>query len=507
MKIRQQCRKTACLTACGRRDFLSSLAALGGVTLLHSRVLPAASTVDRCAVPASSEPWSRFRGPNGSGIVTGTGYPVEFGPTKNVVWKRSFPAGKSSPVLTKDRILLTADEGNKLQVISIDRTTGKTVWDCSLAPARREYKNPLNHGASSSAATDGTNVYAFFGDFGLVSYDADGKERWKTPVGPFSSIWGMATSPVVADDTIVLLLEGIASSSIAGFDRNSGRKKWEVDRAPFALNYSTPLVRTGADSRCEVLALGPNDLVSYDPNSGELRWRVDVLQGTIIASPILADDGTFVSMIFPAESRPPFPDKDGDGLITEAEIPTDPNEWQTARVLRIIANESGKRDGKITREEWNVFWGKLEGKPAIVATNIGDPGEKNPRRGTRWSYSKGIARVASPLVYEGILYYINMGGILSALNAKTGAAMKVGRLEGALENYYASPVAASGRVYFTSETGKVVVVKAGADWSVLAYNDLDEPCYATPALSEGKIFIRSAQSLACFGTPNTSAGH
>lgn len=506
MKAANQAGENACQGFCGRRAFLSSLAMLGSLRALRGQVSPSAdSTMGGCAVSPSREPWSRFRGPNGSGIGTGSGYPIEFGPRKNLVWKRSFPMGKSSPVLTVDRILLTADADNRLQVISVDRATGKTVWERSLAPVRREYKNPLNHGASSSPVTDGMNVYAFFGDYGLVSYDAGGKERWKTPMGPFSSLWGMASSPVLAGDTVVLLMEGIARSSIAGFDSNSGHKKWEAERPPFALNYSAPLVRSSGDARlCEVLALGPNDLVSYDPNSGEPRWSVKVLPGTIIASPILGDDHTLVSMIFPSETIPPFPDKDGDGIITEADIPSDPNEWQTIRVLRMIANETGNRDGKITRAEWNLFWSGLEGKPAITATSIGAPGEAAPKRGTQWSYTKGVARVATPLVYEGVLYYVNMGGILSALKAKTGEAIKVGRLEGALDNYYASPVAAAGRVYFASETGKVVVIKAGVDWSVLACNDLDESCYATPALSDGRIFIRTSQSLACFGTVGSS---
>ena len=167
----------------------------------------------------------------------------------------------------------------------------------------------------------------------------------------------------------------------------------------------------------------------------------------------------------------------------------------------MIADQTGNRDGKITQEEWNLFWRTQYGKPAITATSIGAAGEDAPNRGTRWSYTKGVARVATPLIYGGILYFINMGGILTALNAKTGEALKVARLQCALENYYASPVAAAGVIYCTSETGKVVAVRAGADWSVLACNDLDEPCYATPALSEGRIFVRTSQSLACFGKP------
>jgi outer membrane protein assembly factor BamB len=205
-------------------------------------------------------------------------------------------------------------------------------------------------------------------------------------------------------------------------------------------------------------------------------------------------------MVMTAENAPPFPDKDGDGIITYADIPTDPKEWMTTRTLRMLADEFGDRDGKITKGEWASFWKQFAGKPAITATSIGAPNEKTPQRSTRWSYGKGIAGVATPLLYRGVVYYINMGGILTALDAKTGDMLKVGRLEGAVDDYYASPVAADGRLYVTSETGKIVVVKAGADWSILACNDLDEPCYATPALSNGKIFVRTSKSLACFGT-------
>src|SRR5688572_26959284 len=137
----------------GRRAFLSSLAAFGSLEVLRGQ-----ASLGGCAVPNSSEPWSRFRGPNASGLGAGSGYPIEFGPTKNVVWKRPFPMGKSSPVLTADRILLTADADNRLQVISVDRATGKTVWERSLTRARSEFKRHLNHGASSSAAIEGTNV-------------------------------------------------------------------------------------------------------------------------------------------------------------------------------------------------------------------------------------------------------------------------------------------------------------------------------------------------------------
>src|SRR6185436_4442353 len=133
------------------------------------------------------ETWSRFRGHNGAGIVAGD-YMVEFGNKKNLLWKRPIPPGKSSPVLTESRIFLTAEEGENLVVLCLDRKTGRTVWERSVRRSRTEFQHTLNSGAAATPVTDGENVYAFFGNYGLVSYDAKGKERWRQPLGPFSSL-------------------------------------------------------------------------------------------------------------------------------------------------------------------------------------------------------------------------------------------------------------------------------------------------------------------------------
>ncbi len=258
-----------------------------------------------------------------------------------------------------------------------------------------------------------------------------------------SSLWGAATSPILADGTVVLLLDGFARSSIIGFDAKTGRHKWETERAPFRLNYATPLLRHTAGGRCEVLAVSPNQIAAYDPATGQPRWDGAVPPGTMIGSPVFVDNDTVVAMIVPAD------------------IPADPKEWQTTRTLRMIAESAGDRDGEITTAEWSAFWRDLQGTPSISAFGISEP------RGPRWSYTKGIARVATPIVYEGIVYDINNGGVLTALDGRNGALLKAGRLEGALDNYFSSIVAAAGRLYLASEAGKVAVVKAGADWSVL----------------------------------------
>ena len=148
--------------------------------------------------------WPGFRGPNASGVGSTSGLPAEFGPKKNVVWKTPLPTGKSSPVLTGEHIFLTAWEKNNLLTIAMDRKTGKVLWRQAIRRDRSEQLHQLNSPASSTPVTDGTNVYVFFGDLGLVSYGPDGNERWRVRLGPFTNLHGMSASPIVVDDRIIL---------------------------------------------------------------------------------------------------------------------------------------------------------------------------------------------------------------------------------------------------------------------------------------------------------------
>ena len=138
-----------------------------------------------CALRA--EEWSRFRGPAGAGIGAGTGYPAEFGEGRNLVWKRAIPGGKSSPVLTGESVFLTAERGADLLVLCLERRSGAIRWERAIPRPRREFQQSLHTGASATPMTDGENVYAFFGNFGLISFDGSGKERWRRPLGPASS--------------------------------------------------------------------------------------------------------------------------------------------------------------------------------------------------------------------------------------------------------------------------------------------------------------------------------
>ena len=441
------------------------------------------------------ETWSRFRGANGAGIVTGD-YIVEFGAKKNLLWKRPIPRGKSSPVLTESRIFLTAEEGENLVVLCLDRKTGKTVWEKSVRRHRTEFHHELNSGASATPVTDGENVYAFFGNFGLVSYDAKGKERWRQPLGPFSSLWGMAASPVLTAGSVIMLLDGFGESSIAAFDQRTGALRWKKNRMQFALNYSTPIVRRAKDGSEEIIAIGSGRVIGYDAKTGDERWSREMPHGAIVSSPAFADDIVF-TQTYSEEVLPSFDDllkksdKDGNGVLSDAEF----GEGGFGRILTAFGSMAGTRDGIVDREEWAEVW-RWVGRPALTAIRLN--GDDN-RPEAAWTQLRSVARVPTPLVLNGVLYMIANGGILTSVQVSNGTLGKVGRLEGALDNYWSSPVAAGDKIFFVAESGKIVVIKAGLDWQILAVNDLDEQCYATPALSGGQIVIRTGSSLWKFG--------
>ena len=192
------------------------------------------------------ENWSRFRGPNGSGISVSRGLPIEFGPAKNVVWKTELPFGHSSPALTRDRIFLTAARRDQLVTMCLDRHTGRMLWERNAPRPRVEKLDARNGPAGPTPASDGRNVYVFFADFGLLSYDMDGRERWRVPLGPFNNLYGMGASPVLVDDKVVLTCDQNTDSFIIALGQRDGRVRWKTARPEAHSGHSTPILYTPA---------------------------------------------------------------------------------------------------------------------------------------------------------------------------------------------------------------------------------------------------------------------
>jgi outer membrane protein assembly factor BamB len=446
--------------------------------------------------------WTQFRGPNGSGISDSKDLPVEFGPDKNVVWKTPLPGGHSSPILSADRIFLTAVDHQKLYVISLDRATGKEQWRREVPRPRQQKLHANNNPASPSAVADGENVYAFFTDFGLVSFTVDGKERWQHPLGPFNNPFGMGASPVLAGDTLIMNCDSETGSFIIAVDKNTGKKKWRIERPDATRGFSTPLVWQPPDGPLQVLVTGSYRMTAYAVENGETVWWVGGLTWQLKPTPVMTKDSIYVlgwaggSDTGQQENVPSFEevlkvwDKNHDGRLSKAEVADE-------KIVKAWDETDLNNDGFLDERDWRMYRSKRAAQNAINAFKLGGHGDMT-EKSLRWQYTKSLPNATSPLLYENVLYMMKEGGILTALDPATGKVLKQGRLPGALGYYYSSPVAADGKLFTISEEGKVTVLKAGADWEILHVNDMDDNCHATPAIVDGRIYLRTHSALYCF---------
>lgn len=446
--------------------------------------------------------WNRFRGPNGSGVEGGAGYPVEFSPRQNVVWKAAVPLGQSSPVLAGNRVFVTASEGEKLLTLCYDAATGGELWRREVRRERPHKIFKANDPASPTPAADDGGVYAFFPDYGLVAYTLDGKPRWTHPLGPFKSFYGMGASPILWNDLVVLLCDQQTGSFLLAVDRNTGRRRWRTERPGIAEGWSTPMVYQPAAGQAELIVLGSTRLDSYYAATGEPRWQMPLTSQGSMGTPVAAGETIWVSTA--GSSQPMVPawagtaeklDKNKDGRISEAEFQEDK---EFAEHFGWV-DSSG--DGFIDQKEWEAVRSYGVGNYGAIAVKPGAAKGALTEKAVAWRFKRNLPYIPAPLVYQGVFYMVRDGGIFTALDPATGALRKEGRT-GAMGEYYASPVAADGKIYAVNVEGKMAVVKAGAQWDVLKVNDLGEETHATPALAGGRLYVRTRGHLYCFGQKN-----
>jgi outer membrane protein assembly factor BamB len=446
--------------------------------------------------------WPQFRGPEGTGISADRGLPVEVGPEKNAIWKTPLPPGHSSPILAGPRIFLTAYEGEKLFTICLDRSTGKIQWKREAPRPRAEGMQKTNSPTSPTPVSDGRNVYVFFGDFGLICYGVDGDERWKLPLGPFNNANGHGSSPVLLDDMLVLICDQDTDSYLLALDKNSGKTRWKVERPEVTRGYATPAVYRPKKGPAELIIPGAYQLIAYNLATGEKLWWVRCMAWQLKCVPLIDGDIIYVSgweTGGDAEKPPDVPtfdemlqkyDTNKDGVITRDEAPAQLNNWW--------AQQDFNQDGKMDAREWNFYRAMKTTQNSILAVRAGGRGDVTDTR-VLWRYRKSLPNTASPLLYKGVLYLVKDGGVVTTLNPKTGEVLKQARLQGALEHYWASPVAADGKVYMLSEACKLTVLKAAGEWEPLAMSDLDNICFATPAIADSRLYIRTRSAMYAFG--------
>ena len=466
---------------------------------------------------SGSEDWAQFRGPNGTGVSDSTNLPTEFGPNKNVVWKTELPPGHSSPVLTKDRIFVTAHskekDTHKLFVICLDRKTGKQLWQREIPRSKVGRLQNVNGPASPTPVTDGTNVYAFFQEFGLVSFDGAGKQRWSLPLGPFNMFYGFGASPILVDDKVILPVDqDYPSSYLVAVDKNSGKVRWKVDRPVVISGYSTPIIYEPRQGPKQIIVPESFQLSAYSVADGKRVWWVRGLACEMKS--IASHDSEYlyingwgfpqnqpgqqVATISWEEALPKY-DKDSDRQIAKTELPTGQGRPPMERLLTAAFEAFDmNRDEKLNDKDWEVFRSMMAAENGLLAIRMGGEGDQTASA-IRWRYQKPVPQVPSTLLYKGVLYMINDSGILISFDPATGNVIKQGRLHGAIDKYFASPVAADDKVYLIGQGGQVSVLKAMGEWEVLGVNEMDDEVYATPAIADGRIYIRTRSALYSFG--------
>jgi outer membrane protein assembly factor BamB len=475
--------------------------------VIHAAILPILLThllgAPQTTAELSPGDWGQFRGPNGSGVGDSTALPSVIGPEDSIIWRTELWPGYSSPVLTEDCVFVTGFENDTLVTYCVERDTGEIRWDRE-APEKLEGRySPVNTPVSATPATDGENVYVFFPTIGLISYDSEGEDRWVLPLGPFNNPYGMGTSPVLAGDTLLLLCDADTDSFLIAVDTESGKELWRTARPGATHGFSSPVVYRPESGPAEVIVSGSYKVGGYSLETGEQLWWVSGMAWQAKCMPLLAGDMLYVSSSMPSpselgvkklsrtwEEAAADMDADGDSSISK-------DEAAELGMERLWFLYDMNQDGGMDEEEWGYALARSSAKNGLYAIELGGRGDVSESH-IKWRYRRALPNIPSALHYDGLLYLLNETGVLTALDPATGEVIKDGRVEGAPGGYYASPVAADGKLFLANADGVFAVLEAGAEWKVLATGDFEEAIWSTPAIEGEQVILRTQSALYCF---------
>lgn len=439
--------------------------------------------------------WPAFRGPNGSGLAA-SNPPVEFGPSKNVAWKVAPPQGKSSPVVVGSKLFLTGHDGESLITVAYDALSGKEQWRRELKRRNTQKRHKLNDAASPTAAADGKRVVVFFAEFGLAAYGHDGKELWTLPLDPLVSLWGVSASPVLHRDTVYLVVDQAKGSFVMALNAANGEVRWKKERADANMGvYSSPVIfERGPEPVLGVI--GDLEFTGYSLRDGERVWWVHGFPNQAKTSPAVAGDRIIlaVNTVSEALAVPPFTtvlESDGNG---DKFIDFDEAKGLARGAFSFI---DGNNDRRIDEREWAAFR-KYIAQPATTMSVRPQGRGDLTNSAIEWTIKRAVPNVPSPLASGSLLYTVRDGGIAGIYDAATGEVKKDFRLPGALGDYYASPIASAKHVFFASMEGKITILKAGPDGEVVSQIPMEEEIFATPAIVDDALYVRTQQSLYCF---------
>lgn len=446
--------------------------------------------------------WPQFRGDGGLGIGTGRP-PVEFSTEKNLKWQVEVPLGHSSPCIWEDKIALTGLADGKLVTFCLNKADGRELWRVAVPAQKVEGAHRIGSPAAPTCCTDGEHLIAYFGSYGVLAYDWNGKALWKKPLPAPIVEFGTSSSPIIADGKVILVVDQDVGSYMIALDVKTGAEVWRVDRSEFRRGFATPFIWKH-DGQQELVVCGSLWLRSYDLKDGKERWSARGMARVANASPVAADGVLLVSSwnvggdegerieMEPFEAFAAVQDADKDGLLTLDEFPAGPIKGRYSQI-------DADKDGKVTKPEYEFVRGMFA--DAVNQVFAIKPGGRGDITNTHvvWQQNKHLPYVSSPVAVNGRIFTMKSGGLASAYDTKSGSPIYQAERVDASGDYYASAVAADGRVYVISQRGTVVVLDATGDkLNVLARNDLKAPVFASPAIVDGVIYIRTDKHLFAF---------
>ena len=454
---------------------------------------------------ATADDWPQFRGVGGRGLAESSrSLPTEIGPdSEHIAWKIAFPPGNSSPVLHGKRLFLTAVRDKALVTIAVSRSKGKILWEQKAPYKKLEEIHAIGSHAQPSPATDGKRVISLFGSSGLYCHDVDGRLLWKKEMGPFNNDFGAGTSPVIVDDLVITVQDHDTDSFVAAYDKKTGRLAWKTDRAEFPRNYCSPVIwRVG--SKKQIIVAATLRVVGYDLKTGKELWTVRGLSRAVCNTPVVGGDGKLYVAgwarggdIDERISVEPFAklvaarDKNKNGTLEREELE------KGHAIERRYPQVDRDKTGTITRKEYEYYRNLFDvARNVVMAIKPGASGDAT-RTHVAWEYRRHIPFCASPLFFNNTVFTVKDGGILTSLDARSGKPLQTKRVAGA-GNYYSSPVAGDGKVYLLDQKGRLSVVSGEGKWKVLHRAQFGEETYATPAIVDGRIYLRTDGHLYCF---------
>ena len=392
--------------------------------------------------------WPGWRGPRGDGTSAETAVPLKWSATENLRWKTPIPGvGHSSPVVWGDHIFVTSCEelpgkprtGNRL-LLCIDRRKGNVLWQRTLLTAPLEEKHGLNSYASSTPATDGKHVWVTFlqnNDIQVFCYDFAGNKVWQRSPGTFFSKHGFCSSPVLYKDLLIVNADQDAVGYLVAFDKDTGDEKWRTDRPNQTRSYCVPVLAEAA-GRTQLVLSGSKCVAGYDPATGKQLWILDGPTEQYVASLVYQDGLLFLTTGYP---------------------------------------------------DYHLMGIRPDGTGNVTRTHVAWHHKKLP--------AKHASYVPSPIAHGHHFYVVSDLGVLSCLETRTGRVVYREQLG---PHHSASPVSVGDHLFFTDDQGVTHVIQAGPEFREVAQNDIGENCYASPAVSNGEMFLRGVRHLYCIGS-------